>query len=163
MRRENSTGPERVEPIGPVLFVIACAIGLVLLLGGAGAAVALGILAASGEVRGPESVLTIAAALFAAFVAYVGFGTVLHNRAVRRATIRLEADGVGADARVIEVGPEDVGADGASRTIWLRVRVEGPGFPAFEADCLMPYSAARARPGARIEAVVDPVGGTFRL
>jgi hypothetical protein len=163
MPKESSTGPERIAPIGPVLAVLACAVGLVLLLGGAGAAVVMGWRAASGEVSGVDLVLEIAAALFAVLVAYVGLGTVLYNWTVRQATISLEADGVEAVAEVIGVGPEDVSQDGNSRMIWLRVRLEGPGFPAFEANCLMPYSAAQARVGARIEAVVDPGGNTFRL
>ncbi|MDV9200599.1 hypothetical protein [Streptomyces sp. Wh19] len=163
MPEESSTGPERIDPIGPVLAVIACALGLALLLGGAGTAVVMGLWAASGEVRDVELALTIAAALFAALVAYVGFGTVLYNWTVRRSTIGLEADGIEAVAEVIEVGPEDVSQDGTSRMIWLRMRLEGPGFPPFEANCLMPHSAARACVGARIEAVVDPGGNTFRV
>ncbi|MFF2964953.1 hypothetical protein ACFVT1_40195 [Streptomyces sp. NPDC057963] len=163
MAGESSTGPERIEPMGPILAVIACVFGLALLLGGAGVAVALGTLAASGEVTGVELALVIAGGLFAAFVAYVGFSTVLYNWDLRRATIRLEADGVGATAEVIRVGPEDVSADGTSRMIWVRIRVEGRGFPAFEASCLMPYGVAAATVGAEIEVVVDPGGGTFRL
>lgn len=87
----------------------------------------------------------------------------LYNWDLRRATLRLEADGVGATAEVIGVGPDDVSADGCSRMIWIRVRVSGAEFPVFEASCPMPYGVAEATAGAEIKAVVDPGGKTFRL
>ncbi|WP_326765634.1 hypothetical protein OG978_14520 [Streptomyces sp. NBC_01591] len=163
MPKESSTGPERMEPIGPVLAVIGCTVGLVLLIGGAGAALVAGIRAASGDAEGVDLGLLIAGGLFAALVAYVGLGTVLHHWDVRRATLRLEAAGVGASAEVTGVGPEDTTADGGSRLIWIRVRVSGTGFPPFEASFPRPYGAAEATVGAEIEVVVDLVGNTFRL
>ncbi|MET9658324.1 hypothetical protein [Streptomyces sp. NPDC006510] len=63
MPKESGTGPERIEPMGPVLAAIGCAVGLVLLIGGAGAAPAAGILAASGDRKGVHLGLLIAGGL----------------------------------------------------------------------------------------------------
>ena len=114
----------RVEPMGPVLAALANLFGAGLLGGGGWLAVSFAHGALSDPETTVDAVVFGAVALFGALVAYVGLGTLLHNRERRRSTRRLATQGVDGAAEVIafhvasssRVGPS------SARRVWLTRR-----------------------------------------
>ncbi|MGW7292316.1 hypothetical protein ACWGIB_07980 [Streptomyces xiamenensis] len=154
----------RVEPMGPVLATIANLFGAGLLGGGGWLAVSFTHGALSDPETTVDAVVFAAVALFGAFVASVGLGTLLHNRERRRSTRRLATQGVDGAAEVIAIGPGEVMPDGLATQHELRLRVTGPGFEPFEASSVEPDNHfPGVVVGSRLAVVVHPPSREFSL
>lgn len=157
--------PALLEPKGPVITVIACTVGAILMLGGGGACVFCVVLAATGigGTRGGGIWGAAGLALVGAFIAWVGFSTILNARVERRATLQLAAVGVDATALVLTVASAPPSNDDHPQ-IRLLMRISGPGFEPFESsNDVLTYRFKSATQGAVLPARVNPASRVFTL
>ncbi|MDL4820428.1 hypothetical protein [Actinomadura opuntiae] len=157
--------PVLLDPQGPVITMIACVVGGILMLGAGAAAVFCAVLAATGigGTRGGWTWAAAGLALFSAFVASVGLSTVVSARAERRATIRLAAHGVEATALVLAVSSAPPTNDHHFQ-VRLLMRISGPGFASFESSNELPrYRVGSVAQGTVLPARVDPSTLVFTL
>ncbi|WP_344265199.1 hypothetical protein [Actinomadura napierensis] len=157
--------PVLLDPKGPVITLIACVVGGILMLGAGAAAVFCTVLATTGigGTRGGWTWAAVGLALVSAFVAYVGLSTVVSARDERHATIRLAAHGVEATALVLTVSSAPPTNDHYSQ-VRLLMRISGPGFASFESSNEVPrYRFGSAAQGTVLPARVDPATLAFTL
>jgi hypothetical protein len=143
---ELTAEPTLLEPRNAVVTAFACAFGLVLLLGGSGAAVFCAVSAFTVDMDSAGDWLLLAGTfLITVFVAVIGARVCRSFRADRAATIELADHGVDAEALVLSAillpgrDTDDV--------LDIHVRVTGAGFADFE--------VARMLTADRFEGVVE--------
>ncbi|MFJ4716801.1 hypothetical protein [Streptomyces sp. NPDC088785] len=165
MPTARAAEPVLLDPKGPVITAIACTVGAVLFLGAGGAFVYVTVrtIAGLGETGGGWVWVGAGLALAAAYVAAVGWSTVLSAREERRATLRLAALGVDATALVLTVAPAPPTNDEHPQ-IRLLMRVSGPGFEPFECGSDVPrFRLGGVTPGTPLPARVDPLTRAFTV
>ncbi|MCX4771862.1 hypothetical protein [Streptomyces sp. NBC_01285] len=157
--------PALLDPKGPVITVIACTVGAILMLGAGGACVFCVVLATTG-IGGTHGGWTWGAAglaLVAAFIAWVGYCTILNARVERQATLQLAAVGVDSTALVLTVASAPSSNEDHPQ-IRLLMRISGPGFETFESTSDVPaYHFGRATQGTVLPARVNPASRVFTL
>ncbi len=164
MATARAEEPVLLDPQGPVITAIACAVGAALFLGAGGACgyvvarTRSSARAASGG-RGSAP----GSPLLAAFVASVGWSTVASARAELRATLQLAALGVDASALLLAVSSAPPSNDHHFQ-VRLSMRVSGPGFTPFECGAeVLRYQFGGATPGTVLPARVNPVTRVFTI
>ncbi|MEV5604609.1 hypothetical protein AB0L33_24520 [Streptomyces sp. NPDC052299] len=125
--------PALIEPKGPGITALECTVGALLLLGAGGFCVyaVVRTVAESGETGAGWGWAGMGVALAAAFVAWIGLGTIIGARDERRATLRLAAQGVEATALVLAVASTSPTNDYRNR-VRLTLRLNSPGLEPFE-------------------------------
>ncbi|WP_406091691.1 hypothetical protein [Streptomyces sp. NBC_01013] len=104
--------------------------------------------------------LLIIGTVFTVVFPPLGLGLWGHTVTERKQNSRLDAVGVPATAEI--AGPTDVDRDGETPGVAVGLRVSGPGFRTFETTW-HGSNHPGLRVGLRIDAVVDPVDGLFRV
>lgn len=147
MPNGDRTGePMLLDPKNPVITGFAYVFGLVLAVGGAGAAVFCGVSAFTVAMESTgDWVLLAATFLLTLLVAVMGYRIFASYRADRAATIALADHGVDAEALVLSAVLQP-GTD-TDDVLDVQVRVSGSGFADFE--------AAEKLTGDRFEGVVE--------
>lgn len=157
--------PALIEPRGPGITAAECTVGALLLLGAGGFCVYATVrtVAESGETGAGWGWAGVGVALAAAFVAWIGLGTIIGARDEWRATRRLAALGVDATAVVLAVASASPTNDYRYR-IRLTLRVSGQGIDPFECTgkVLKDRFGGTAQ-GTVLSARVDPVTLAFTL
>ncbi|MFD8637540.1 hypothetical protein [Streptomyces sp. NPDC059533] len=165
MATDRPREPVLLDPKGPVITAIACAVGAVLFLGAAGAFVYVTIRTVADFDRTDGGWVWAGAglALAAAFVAYGGVSTILFARAERRATLQLATHGVDATVLVLSVSSAPPSNDDHDQ-IRLLMRVNGPGFEPFEhSGEVLKYLFGSATQGTVLPARVNATTRTFTI
>ncbi|MEU2023745.1 hypothetical protein ABZ565_16555 [Streptomyces sp. NPDC016469] len=163
MASAGASEPVLLDPRGPAITAMQCTVGVGLLLGGSGFCVYTTIrtLAEIGDTTSSWAWAGIGVALTAAFVAWVGFGTILDACIERRATLQLAALGVDTTALVLAVAPATPSNDHHERLL-LSIRVSGPGFEPFECEQkVLKHRFGGATQGTVLPARVNPATRVF--
>jgi hypothetical protein len=155
--------PTLLEPRNAVVTGFACVGGLVLLLGGAGAAVFCAVSAFAVHMGSAgDWVLLAGTFLVTVLVAVIGWRTFASFRADRAATVALADHGVDAEALVLSATllPDSATED----LVDLHLRVSGAGFEEFEAaQKLTAERFEGVAEGAVLRARVNPSSLVFSL
>ncbi|MGC4950782.1 hypothetical protein ACLQ2N_31910 [Streptomyces sp. DT224] len=157
--------PALIELRGPGITAAECAVGALLLLGAGGFCVYATVrtVAEIGETGAGWGWAGLGVALAAAFVAWIGLGTIIGARDERRATRRLAAQGVDATALVLAVASASPTNDYRDR-IRLTLRVSGPGVDPFECEGkVLKDRFGGATQGTVLPARVDPLTREFSI
>ncbi|MBC3989903.1 hypothetical protein H8N00_13655 [Streptomyces sp. AC563] len=165
MATARADEPVLLDPQGPVITALACAVGAALFLGAGGACgyVVVRTVAEFGDSGAGWTWAGAGLALLAAFVASVGWSTAVSARAERRATLQLAAHGVDASALVLAVASAPPTNDHHFQ-VRLLMRVSGPGFAPFEYGVeVLRYQFGGAARGTVLPARVNPVTRVFTI
>lgn len=148
MSSKNVKGPRQVELIGFAAGMMTYSIAGGLLLAGPIAWWADGSLAAG--------------LWWGFFTLPIGIGLAVSTYGWRWEEKQFQAAGIAATAEIVAVSCIR-GNDGSQDTAELTVRISGPGFDTFDADCEVLTGTVRPQIGERRTVMVKPSGLTFAI
>lgn len=143
----SNSAPRQVELIGPVAQVFTYSIAAGLMLSGP-------VLALTSD--------SLWNGLCPAIITFpIGFAIAATTYGQRWYAKRFRAVGVVSTAEIVAVRIRQGGEN--PDVAELRVRISGPGFDTFKADCEVPAGDPRPQIGDRLQVVVDPSAGNFAI